>query len=370
MNETRQEPAAKPAPSAAKPAPPPPAPLYLVGSSPHVHAPGDVSTIMRDVLIALLPAAIAGVVFFGLRALVLMAVCCASCALGEYLCRRAMARENTIPDLSALVTGLLLAFNLPPDLPIWMAVLGSLFAIVVAKQVFGGLGYNPFNPALAGRAFLLIAFTGAMTTWSGSDWLSSVRDAATSATPHTLALFDGATTATPLGFAKGVLKGGHAVPIAMTPALAWRFFLGDMNGCVGETSTLALLIGGLYLLVRKVITWHIPVAFIATAALYAAILHAVAPEASMPASFHLLTGGLFLGALFMATDMVTSPTTPKGKIIFGIGCGLLAMVIRTVKTGAYPEGVSFAILIMNSFVPLINRATPSRIFGRDPKKAA
>ena len=282
-----------------------------------------------------------------------MVVCIASCLATEWVCRRAMQRDNTLSDLSAVVTGLLLAFNLPPGLPSWMAAAGSVFAIAVAKQVFGGLGYNPFNPALIGRAFLLVSFTGPMTTWSAS-------------------LVDATSTATPLGMVKEALKAGQALPFELTGGMARDFLLGNMNGCIGETSAVAILIGAVYLLRRRIITWHIPVAYLGTAALYAAILHAVAPAASMPPAFHLLTGGLMLGACFMATDMVTSPTTPRGTRLGGIGCGILTLVLRTVKSGAYPEGVSFAILIMNAFTPLINRATRNRVFGqtRPARKAA
>ena len=328
--------------------------LLLVGSSPHIHAPGDISTIMRDVIIALVPAFVASAVFFGLRAIALVATCVGTCVLGEWLCRRAMGRANTVHDLSAIVTGLLLAFNLPPTLPFWMAVVGSLFAIVIAKQVFGGLGYNPFNPALIGRAFLLVSFTGAMTTWTATAPFAP----------------DAVTTATPLGLAKDALRAGLQPPFAMDGSHIWRFAIGDINGCLGETSAIAIVLGACYLLARKVITWHTPVAYLGTVAIYAAILRLASPATAMPINFHLLSGGLMLGACFMATDMVTSPTTHAGKVIFGIGCGLLTMVIRTVKTGAYPEGVSFAILIMNAFVPLINRATTHTVFGRGRPKTA
>ncbi len=322
--------------------------LLLVGSSPHIHAPGDISTIMRDVLVALVPAVVAAAVFFGLRAIALVVTCAATCVLGEWLCRRAMGRDNTVRDLSAVVTGVLLALNLPPTLPFWMAALGSLFAIAVAKQVFGGLGYNPFNPALIGRAFLLISFTGAMTTWTATAPFAP----------------DAVTTATPLGLAKEALRAGCPPPFAMDGANIWRFAIGDINGSLGETSAIAIVLGACYLMARKVITWHTPVAYLATVALYAAVLRFATPATAMPVNFHLLSGGLMLGACFMATDMVTSPTTHAGKIVFGVGCGILTMVIRTVKTGAYPEGVSFAILIMNAFVPLINRATAHVVFGR------
>lgn len=341
--------------------------LLLVGSSPHIHAPGDISTIMLDVIIALVPALVASVVFFGMRALTLVVICVTTCVLGEYLCRRAMKRDNTVRDLSAVVTGLLLAFNLPPTLPYWMAVVGSLFAIVFAKQVFGGLGYNPFNPALIGRAFLLISFTGAMTTWTAT---TLGADVVTSATPAAAAAVDAVTTATPLGMVQAAFKTGAAVPFTMDGPTTLRFFLGNINGCLGETSSVAILLGAAYLIARKVITPHIPLAYIGTVVIYAAVLRFVQPEASMPVSFHVLSGGLLLGACFMATDMVTSPTTHAGKVIFGIGCGILTMIIRTVKFGAYPEGVSFAILIMNAFVPLINQATVHTVFGRGKRKTA
>ena len=330
-----------------KPAEAKKAPVFLVSASPHVHAPGSVRTIMRDVILALLPASAAAVYFFGLRALVLIAVSVATCVLSERLARRAMGRPDMTGDLSAAVTGLLLALNLPPTLPPLLAVAGGVFAIVVAKQLFGGLGYNPFNPALAARAFLLVSFTGAMTTWTASGWGGA----------------DALTTATPLGTVKEALRAGGPIPFAFDSSIGWRLFLGDVNGCLGETSSLALLLGGLYLLARKVIDWRIPVSFIGTVAAYAAVLRLVSPAAAMPVPFHLFAGGLFLGAIFMATDMVTSPSTRWGQVVFGIGCGLLTMVIRTVPSGAYPEGVSFAILIMNAFVPLIDRATRPVPFG-------
>ena len=329
-----------------------PTDLYIVSSSPHTHSGASVERIMLDVVIALMPAFAAALVLFRLDALRLTAVCVASCLLTEWLCRKAMKRASSLTDFSAAVTGLLLAFNLPPSLPSWMAVAGSVFAVAVAKQVFGGLGYNPFNPALAGRAFMLISFTGAMTTWSSSPWLQKVAGSAA----------DAVTTATPLGFAKEALKAGQPLPVFGTGLLS-DFFFGNMNGCIGETSALALLLGAAYLLVRKVITWHIPAAYLLTVLAYAAILHAVSPATSVPPLFHLLSGGLILGAFFMATDMVTTPLTRRGMLIFGVGCGVITMLIRTVKTGAYPEGVSFAILIMNAFTPLINRATRNRVFG-------
>jgi electron transport complex protein RnfD len=314
---------------------------------------------MWDVVMALSPALLAAIFFFGLDALRLVGVCVATCLLTEWGCRKLMQRPNTLSDWSAVVTGILLAFNLPPGLPTWMAVAGSVFAIAIAKQVFGGLGYNPFNPALAARAFMLISFTGAMTTWSKSAWPSLL-------TGHPV---DAVTTATPLGFIKEAMKSGASLPNFTSQSLQ-DFFLGNINGCIGETSALALLLGAGYLLYRKVITWHIPVAYILTVFVYAAILRHFWPNESITPLAHVLSGGLFLGALFMATDMVTSPVTKRGMLVFGIGCGVITMLIRTSKTGAYPEGVSFAILIMNAFTPLINRVTRNKVFGTVEKKAA
>lgn len=336
--------------------PAPPTDLLVVSSSPHIHSGASVERLMLDVLIALTPALLAALWLFRLDAARLTAVCVATCLLTEWLCRKAMRRANTLSDLSATVTGVLLAFNLPPALPSWMAVAGSVFAVGIAKQIYGGLGYNPFNPALAGRAFMLISFTGAMTTWSSSPWIHKVTA-------------DAATTATPLGLAKEALKSGTAFPTFPSNLLA-DFFLGNMNGCLGETSALALLLGAAYLLARKVITWHIPVAYLATVAVYAALLQIASPATALPPLFHLLSGGLILGAFFMATDLVTTPVTRRGMLVFGVGCGMITMLIRTVKTGAYPEGVSFAILIMNAFTPLINRATRHRVFGTRKKRTA
>ena len=305
---------------------------YVLSSSPHTHSHASVSRIMLDVLIALLPTTAAGIWFFGMPAVWTVATCVATCLVAEAVCRLLMKRDNTIGDLSAVVTGLLLALNLPAGVPLWMAVLGSVFAIVIAKQVFGGLGMNPFNPALAARAFMLISFTGPMTTWLKPLWWK---------TPEAM------TTATPLAFVKN-----GSVPDGLG---LWDLLIGNMPGCIGEVSAIALALGALYLLFRKVITWHIPVAFIVTAAVYAYF------AGRAPVQVEILTGGILLGACFMATDYVTSPTTATGKLVFGVGCGLLCMVIR--QFGSYPEGCSFAILIMNAVCPLINRWTQPKPFG-------
>jgi electron transport complex protein RnfD len=260
-----------------------------------------------------------------------------------------MKRESTLGDLSAVVTGLLLALNLPAGLPLWMAVVGSVFAIGVCKQVFGGLGMNPFNPALAARAFLLISFTGPMTTWLKPllpGRFGGGYEAVTCATPLAAMkpMFAAAATAsaTPRAGAGGL------------PPL-WDLLTGNMPGCIGEVSALALVLGAAYLLWRKVITWHIPTAFILTVWGYAFF------AGGAPEHVQVLTGGVMIGACFMATDYVTSPITAKGKLVFGFGCGLLCMLIR--QFGSYPEGCSFAILIMNAVVPLINRWTQPKPFG-------
>jgi len=316
---------------------------FILSSSPHTHANSSVSRIMLDVIIALLPTTVAGIWFFGLPAVWTIATCVATCLVTETLCRLAMKRESTVGDLSAVVTGLLLALNLPAGLPLWMAVVGSVFAIAVCKQVFGGLGMNPFNPALAARAFMLISFTGPMTTWLKPLWWK---------TPEAM------TTATPLAVMKTQFAAEAATTASTTFNLqpsTFNLLIGNMPGCIGEVSTVALALGAVYLLCRKVITWHIPVAFLVTVWLYGYF------AGGAPAHLQVLTGGVMIGACFMATDYVTSPTTAKGKLIFGFGCGLLCMLIR--QFGSYPEGCSFAILIMNAVCPLINRWTGPRPFG-------
>ena len=321
---------------------------YILSSSPHTHSHASVSRIMLDVIIALLPTTAAGIWFFGMPAVWTIATCVSTCIVTEAVCRILMKRDNTIGDLSAVVTGLLLALNLPAGLPLWMAVVGSVFAIFIAKQVFGGLGMNPFNPALAARAFMLISFTGPMTTWLKPISRCGCSEAVACATPHAMAKgVEAMTTATPLAF----IKNG-SVPDGLG---LWDLLIGNMPGCIGEVSAIALAIGALYLLFRKVITWHIPVMFLATVAVYALI------AGRAPAHVEILTGGVMIGACFMATDYVTSPTTAKGKLIFGVGCGLLCMLIR--QFGSYPEGCSFAILIMNAVCPLINRWTQPKPFG-------
>lgn len=322
---------------------------WVLSGAPHVHGPESVTKIMWGVVIALIPAFLVSVYFFGMSALLLTIVTVASCLVFEYLINKIFFKKPcTLGDGSAMITGLLLAFNLPANLPLWMAIVGSLIAIGVAKWAYGGLGANPFNPALVGRVFMLISFPAAMTSWPKPTPLFSS------------SAIDAATGPTPLGIAKEGLSAGQTVDQIMSQLPAYSdMAFGNMAGSLGEISAIALIIGGIFMLVRKIITWHIPVAFLGSAFVFSAILWGFNPDQYMDPVFHLLTGGMMLGAIFMATDMVTSPMTNKGKIIFGIGCGILTILIRTF--GAYPEGVSFAILIMNALVPLINRAcTPKR----------
>jgi electron transport complex protein RnfD len=318
-----------------------------VSSSPHVHSAEDVSWIMRQVIYALIPGALVGVYFFGLPALKVIAIAMVSCVALEAIWQKLTNSPLTIKDGSAALTGLLLAMNLPSGAPWWLVVIGSLVAIIVAKQLFGGIGNNPFNPALVGRVFLLISFPVAMTTW-----------------PEPRSFFtqaaDATTGATPLGALKtAIFEHGS---IAAAPGMSLMDpFLGNVGGSLGEISALALLLGGVYLIARRIITWHIPVVYIGTVVVLTGIFWLINPEGYASPAFHLVAGGLMLGAFFMATDMVTSPISNTGKIVFAVGCGVITVVIRL--WGGYPEGVSFAILIMNAFVPLINRATKPAKFG-------
>jgi electron transport complex protein RnfD len=321
----------------------------ILSASPHAHSGDSVPKIMLRVIVSLVPAMAMALYFFGWNALRLSAACVVTCVISEAVTRRIMKRDAGITDLSAVVTGMLLAFNLPPSLPTWIAVLGSMFAIVVAKQIFGGIGYNPFNPALIGRVFLLVSFPVQMTTWS--QWTI----------PSPAEGVNAVTTATPLGMLKTALSAANTMPYHFDAATAWQFFIGARNGCIGEVSIAALLLGAAYLLWRRCITWHIPIAYLAAVVAFSGILWLKDPGHNMNPLFHVLSGGVMLGAFFMATDMVTSPVTRKGMLIFGVGCGILTVLIR--KWGGYPEGTSFAIVIMNAIVPLINRMTRPRVFG-------
>ncbi len=297
--------------------------LTKLSVSPHIHSGRSTAGIMRDVLIALLPATVAGTVIFGLRSLLVVALCVSFCVGFEALFNLIVKKDQTVGDLSAAVTGLLLALNLPANIPLWQTAIGSLFAIVVVKCLFGGIGQNLVNPAITARVFMLVAF-GSL---------------AVPAFP-----VDATSSATPLAMEK--------MPDLMT------LFLGTHGGAIGETCAAALLLGGIYLLARRVITWHLPVTFIATVFLFSLCMEGFDPTQALAM---ILSGGLFIGAFFMATDYVTSPATAWGRVLFGVGAGLMTCVIR--YFGNYPEGVSFAILFMNILTPYISKWTQHKVFG-------
>ncbi|MCK4802477.1 RnfABCDGE type electron transport complex subunit D, partial [bacterium] len=294
--------------------------------SPHIRAREDVRAIMSDVIFALSPALVASIIFFGWRALLIVSVSIFFSVASEFFWQKLWRKKITVGDLSSVVTGMLLAFVLPPSSPLWMVAIGAFVAITLGKQIFGGLGYNPFNPALVARAVLLASWPVYMTTWTRP--------------------FDGVTTASPLGIVKMELD--QRLPSYL------EMFLGNRAGCLGEISVLALLLGVAYLLYKKQITWHIPVSFIGTVGLVCLLFN-------RDPLFNIMAGGLILGAFFMATDLVTSPLTKKGKLVFGVGCGLLTVLIRF--TGGFPEGVCYSILIMNMLTPIIDKITEPKVFG-------
>ncbi len=300
--------------------------IPVVSVSPHIRISEDTSVIMRDVVISLVPAVIASCFFFGWRALVLVAISVGTCVLTEFLFQKGTKRTVTVNDFSAVVTGILFVFVIPPSSPAWMVVIGAVIAIILGKQVFGGLGYNPFNPALVSRAVLLASWPIHMTNWTRP--------------------FDGISCASPLGILKGGIPGELPEYLDM--------FLGNRAGCLGETSVIALLVGAAYLLYRRHITLHVPLSYIGTVCVISAVFN-------LNPLFNVMAGGLILGAFFMATDMVTSPITNKGKVVFGIGCGLLTMLIR--YKGGFPEGVCYSILIMNILTPIIDKYTEHKPFG-------
>jgi len=323
-----------------------------VSLSPHIHSGDSIQKNMYGVLIAMIPAFLVSLYFFGLGALIVTATSVVACLFFEWaITRFILKRSSTIYDGSAAITGVLLAFNLPSNLPVWIIIIGALFAIGVGKMSFGGLGNNPFNPALAGRVFLLLSFPVQMTTWPVIGQLTAYTDAETAATP--------------LALMKAVLNGAPGDLLDQLPD-SLGLFLGQNAGSLGEISAVALLIGLIYMLVRRIITWHIPVSILATVFIFAGIMHYVNPEIYVNPLIHILSGGMMLGAVFMATDYVTSPMSKKGMIIYGVCIGLLTMIIRLF--GAYPEGMSFAILIMNAFTPLINMYFKPKRFGEVAKK--
>lgn len=317
---------------------------FIISPSPHIHSGDSIGKNMYGVLIALIPALLVSLYYFGLGALIVTLVSVASCTLCEFLIQKFLLRKTpTITDGSAILTGILLAFNLPSNLPVWIVILGAIVAIGVGKMSFGGLGNNPFNPALVGRVFLLISFPVQMTSWPRP-------------IPFNTSYIDAETGATTLAMIKD-----HFGQIPGTVDL----LIGNMGGSLGEVSAIALLIGLAYMLIRKIITWQIPVSILTTVFIFTGILYLVNPETYASPLIHLLSGGLLLGAIFMATDYVTSPMTSRGMLIYGAGIGIITVVIRVF--GAYPEGVSFAILIMNAFTPLINTYIKPKRFGGGKK---
>jgi len=325
----------------------------IVSPSPHIHSDDSVKRNMYGVIIALMPAFAGAIWFFGLGALIVTVVSVAACILFEYLIQRFMLKtKTTISDGSAAITGILLAFNLPSNIPLWIVVVGAAVAIGIGKMTFGGLGNNPFNPALVGRVFLLISFPVQMTSWPKPIISRWNIETLFSGSDYSQEYIDGFTGATPLGVFKG---GSGEIPSSL------EMLMGNMGGSMGEIMAVALLLGLGYMLIRKIITWHIPVSVILTTAIFTGLLWIFNPETTQTPVFHLLTGGLLLGAIFMATDYATSPMAKIGMIIYGVGIGVITVLIRVY--GAYPEGVSFAILIMNAFTPLINKYVKPKKFS-------
>ncbi|MBN2614716.1 MAG: RnfABCDGE type electron transport complex subunit D [Bacteroidales bacterium] len=325
--------------------------MLTVSGSPHIHGDESTKKIMYGVVYAMIPAILVSLYFFGLDALRVLLLSVAASLFFEWIIQKYLIKGSmTITDGSAMVTGILLAFNVPSNLPSWMVVVGALVAIGMAKMSFGGLGKNVFNPALVARVFLLVSFPVQMTTWPIPKVLPS-------------SIADTISGPTPLGFVKEGLRAGETMS-QLTPHLPtyMQELLGQMGGSMGEISALAIILGGIYLLWKKIISWEIPVSILVTVAAFSAILWGINPEQYADPLFQLLSGGLMLGAFFMATDMVTSPMTRGGQLLFGFGIGLITILIRV--WGAYPEGVSFAILLMNAVVPLINRGFKPRRFGK------
>ncbi|GAB1405885.1 RnfABCDGE type electron transport complex subunit D [Lentimicrobium sp.] len=327
--------------------------LLTVSGSPHIHSTQNVKSIMYGVVIAMIPAMMVSIYFFGLDAARVFLISILACLFFEWVIQKYLIKGSvTINDGSALVTGVLLAFNVPANLPAWILIIGALAAIGIAKMSFGGLGKNPFNPALVGRVFLLVSFPVQMTTWPKPHGLYAAQAP------------DALTGATTLGFFKeGLTRGETVQQVMQNPEFPGYLndFLGAQGGSLGEVSVIALLLGAAYLFIRKIITWHIPVSYLASAFIFSGILWLIDPTKFIDPVMHLLAGGMILGIFYMATDMVSSPITAKGQLIFGTGAGLLTIIIRV--WGVYPEGVSFAILIMNAFTPLINIAFKPRRFG-------
>ena len=322
-----------------------------VSPAPHVSKAHSTRSIMFDVLLGLTPAMIAACIYFRLAAITVIAACVVTCMVTEFLCNLILKRSNSLGDLSAVVTGVILAFSLSPAIPLWACVVGSFFAIAIGKMVFGGLGANIFNPAMAARAFMAASFGALMTTWAVPATIASTEATIHSANQATVTEFTPLTQATPLAHSKSSIKGTQETTIVT--AMFKQSLTGETGGCLGETSTLALIIGGIFLLIKRTINIHIPAAVLLSAFAVAAIAWFVNPDKYIVPHMHLMTGGLLLCAFFIATDPVTAPMTRTGMWIFGIGVGVLIMLIRII--GEYPEGIMYAILIMNALSPLIDR---------------
>lgn len=330
--------------------------LLTISASPHVHGDNSTKKIMWGVVYAMIPAMLVSIYFFGLDAMRVIFIAVAASIFFEWAIQKYLLKgKETISDGSAVITGILLAFNVPSNLPWWIIVIGALVAIGMGKMSFGGLGKNPFNPALVGRVFMLISFPVQMTSW-----------------PKAAPIFDGLADAitgpTALGVMKEGLNAGQTVQELMLSSEMPSFmnlFLGEMGGSIGEISALALILGGIFMLWKKIITWEIPGSILISVVLFSGIFWLIDPSHYVNPIFHLLTGGMLLGAIFMATDMVSSPMTRNGQLIYGVGIGLLTVIIRV--WGAYPEGMSFAILIMNATVPLLNNAFKPARFGKEVK---
>jgi len=330
--------------------------ILTISGSPHVHTSQSVKKIMYGVVYAMVPAMLVSVYFFGLGALRVILISVLACYFFEWAIQKYLVKGPvTINDGSALITGILLAFNVPSNLPVWIIIVGAFVSIGIGKMSFGGLGKNPFNPALVGRVFLLISFPVQMTTWPVAKPLFGGG-----------AVTDAITGPTTLGIFKEGLRAGQTVQELMAGMPTYiQELIGSQGGSLGEVSTLALFLGAIYMLFRKIITWHTPVAYLGSVVIFSGIFWLIDPTQYIDPVFHLITGGMMLGIFYMATDMTTSPVSTRGMLIFGAGCGILTMVIR--MWGSYPEGVSFAILIMNAFVPLINRWIKPKRFGETVK---
>lgn len=327
--------------------------MFTISGSPHIHGDDSTKKIMYGVVYAMIPAMLVSIYYFGLDAIRVLLIATISCLFFEWVIQKYLIKGPvTVTDGSALVTGILVAFNVPTNLPAWMIIIGALVAIGMAKMSFGGLGKNIFNPALVARVFLLISFPVQMTSW-----------------PKPMAITDGITDVitgpTPLAIVKEGLGAGKTMDQLQSELPGYvNYLTGQMGGSLGEISAIALILGGLYMLWKKIITWEIPVSILLTVVVFSGILWLYDPQYNADPAFHLLTGGMMLGAIYMATDMVSSPMTRGGQLIYGFGIGLLTILIRI--WGAYPEGVSFAILLMNAAVPLINRGFKPKRFGANP----